>query len=362
MPREPLSGRAGETPSSAFVQQVLVVVGIVALVLFFWQIRNAFLLAFAGVVVAALLFAAAEPIRRFTPLSQKWSLVLAGLLIVVALAATFVLIGNQVATQINVAFNQLPEALDTLERRFGVTLPSPDRLKEQISDKKQSEPGPVALSGQLLTYVASWGAVVLEVITSFILVVIAGVFFAADPETYRKGFVQLFTPAQHERVSETLIVCGRSLRLWLVAQLIAMAIVGVLVGLGAWLIGLPAPLALGLFAALTEFVPVIGPIIGAAPAIVFAATQGTTALIWTIVLFLAIQQLESNVITPLVERRVVSIPPALFLFAVLAFGLLFGALGLVLAAPLTVVAFVAVKKLYVRDTLGEKTVVPGEKN
>ena len=77
-------------------------------------------------------------------------------------------------------------------------------------------------------------------------------------------------------------------------------------------------------------------------------------------LLLAIQQVGSNVITPVVQERMVSIPPALLLFAVLALGLLFGPLGLVVAVPLTVALFVAVKKLYVRQTLGEPTPVPGK--
>lgn len=76
--------------------------------------------------------------------------------------------------------------------------------------------------------------------------------------------------------------------------------------------------------------------------------------------FLVIQQVESNIVQPIVMREAVAIPPAVLLFAVLAFGALFGALGVVLAAPLTVVTFVAVKKLYVRQTLGERTRVPGE--
>jgi predicted PurR-regulated permease PerM len=140
-----------------------------------------------------------------------------------------------------------------------------------------------------------------------------------------------------------------------------MTFVGVLAALGLWLIGLPSPFALGLIAGLLDFVPFVGPILGALPAVLIASTVDGATVLWTILLFTVIQQLEANVVFPLVGRRMVSLPPALALFAILATGVLFGPLGLVVGFPLAVVVFVLVKKLYVRETLGEETPVPGEK-
>ncbi|HET9199563.1 MAG TPA: AI-2E family transporter, partial [Dehalococcoidia bacterium] len=122
----------------------------------------------------------------------------------------------------------------------------------------------------------------------------------------------------------------------------------------------PAALALALLAGLAQFVPLIGPIVAAVPALLIALSEGWQIVLWTLMLYVAIQQVESNVITPLVQRQAVSLPPAVTLFAVVAFGLLFGPLGLLVAPPLAVVALVAVKKLWVRETLGEPTEVPGE--
>jgi predicted PurR-regulated permease PerM len=151
---------------------------------------------------------------------------------------------------------------------------------------------------------------------------------------------------------------GQTLRLWLLAKLIAMVIIGALAGFGTWALGLPAPLALGIFAGMTEFVPIIGPIIGAVPALLLAATEGLSTVLWTLLLFLGIQQLESNLIAPIVEERMVTIPPALLVLGVGVFGGLFGLLGLVLSGPLLVVAFVIVKKLWVREALHESTPMP----
>jgi predicted PurR-regulated permease PerM len=139
-----------------------------------------------------------------------------------------------------------------------------------------------------------------------------------------------------------------------------MTCVGVLSTMAYWLIGLPSPFALGLIAGLLDFIPFLGPILGGLPAVMMAFTVSTEAAIWTIVAAFVIQQIEGNVIFPLVARKVVTVPPALALFAIVAGSVLFGTFGLIFGFPLAVVAYVLVKKLYVRETLGEETPVPGE--
>jgi predicted PurR-regulated permease PerM len=201
---------------------------------------------------------------------------------------------------------------------------------------------------------------IVDAILGIVLVVVAGVYLALDPQLYRRGTVKLFPPEQHQLAGDTMLEIGESLRLWLFGKLISMVLIGMLVGIGTWLIGLPTPLALGIFAGLTEFVPIIGPIVGAIPALLLAATESPTTVLWTLLLFLGIQQIESNLIAPNVEGRMVTIPPALFVLGVGFFGGLFGLLGLVLSGPLLVVAFVAVKKLWVREALHESTPLPSE--
>ena len=139
-----------------------------------------------------------------------------------------------------------------------------------------------------------------------------------------------------------------------------MMLIGVVSGLAFWWIGLPSPLALGLIAGVTNFIPFLGPILGTIPALVFAVTMDLATVLWTLGAVLVIQQLEGNVITPFIQQRAVSMPPALVLFAIVAFGVVFGWLGVFLAVPLAVALTVLVKKLWIRQTLGEQTTVPGE--
>jgi predicted PurR-regulated permease PerM len=130
-------------------------------------------------------------------------------------------------------------------------------------------------------------------------------------------------------------------------------------GLGAWMIGLPSPLALGAIAALANVVPFVGPVASMVPALLIAIPQGGHLWIWTLAMYIAVQQIEGNVIYPFIQRRAVDLPPVMTLAGVLVFGVLFGPLGVILAAPLLVVIFTLVKVLYLRNTLGEPVRLPG---
>jgi predicted PurR-regulated permease PerM len=335
----------------AFLRRVLIVLAVVALALLVWQVRDALLLAFGGVVVAVVLLSLARPLRARLGLSHAWALVTVGVGLGLLAALAGLLIGAPVQAQVAGLVQRLPEALQTLETRFGLRLPPPEQAAQQLD---------LAALGDALGPLASLGALALNAASALVVAVVGGFFLAADPAQYRRGVAKLLPPSQHERAEEAMLASGEALRLWLIAQVVAMALVGLLAGLGTWLLGLPSPLALGLFAGLANFVPFVGAVAGAVPAVLLALAQGGSTALWTALLFIAIQQLESNMITPLIERRMVSLPPALLLFAVVAVGLLFGLPGVILAAPLTVVAFVLVKKLYVRETLGQPTEIPGE--
>lgn len=349
----------------AFLRRVLIVAAVLVLMLLLWQVREALLLTFAGVLVAVLLLAGAKPLEARLGLSRTLSLLAVGLAFAVLLGLAGVLVGSEVTNQVAQLWDQLPRAIGAFEERFSVDIPP---LSEAMPQGGEDESGRASGGGffdasvlrTLAGHAATAGTMIVNALSALIIAVVGGFFLASDPAMYRKGVVMLVPVEQQGRVADALLASGNALRLWLGAQLVSMAIVGTLAGLGTWAIGLPSPLALALFAGIVGFVPLLGAVAGAVPPLLLALAAGGDALLWTAVLFLAIQQLESNMILPLVEKRMVSMPPALMLFAVVAVGLLFGLPGVMLAAPLTVVSYVLVKQLYVRETLGQPTEVPGE--
>ena len=333
-----------------FFRRVLIVMAVIAFAALIWQLSQAFLLFFGAVLVGVLLSAATSFLTRNMGMSRGVALALITLLLVIVVGGVVILFGSQISAQMMDLAQRLPGAIDSLEQRFQL-----GDLSGKLVEQARSN------SGVLLFQITSMAAFVLSVAGNTVLVLVAGGFLAAQPELYRRGALKLVPPEQRQVVGETLDDGGAALKQWVLGQLISMAIVGTLTGLGLWYIGVPAPLALGLVAALAEFIPIIGPILGAIPAVLLAASIDPATLAWTVGLFAVVQQLESNMITPLVQHRMVSLPPVVTVFAVLCFGLLFGPLGLLFAAPLAVVTYVLVTRLYIRELLEEPVKVPGEK-
>lgn len=347
-PRQAPRWRWDGQEETAYVRRVLIALAIVVVAYILWQLRDVLLLAFAAVLVAVILHAFARVLERYARVPARWSLKVATVIIVAGFVGLAVLFGAQLRLQIANVAERLPLAVNTFSKELGlgeVTSQIPQMLEQ---------------GGGFLSRVAGFGGALVGGLADFVLVVIAGIYIASAPRIYQRGVVKLFPQNQHQRVEESLDAAGQALQLWLVAQLIAMSAVGLLSTLAFWWIGLPSPVALGFIAGLSDFIPFVGPIIGALPAVIIAFSQDGNTVLWTLVAVLAIQQIEGNVIFPIVERHVVAVPPALALFAIVAGGVLFGTLGLIVGFPLAVVTFVLVKKLYVRETLGEPTPVPGE--
>ena len=146
---------------------------------------------------------------------------------------------------------------------------------------------------------------------------------------------------------------GATLGRWLIGQSVTMTFVGTLTAFGLWWLGVAAPLALGLIAGMFAFVPYVGPILASAPGILIAAVQGPMPALYAAALYAGVHFVEGNLVTPLVQAEAVELPPVLTLFATLVFGLLLGPVGVLLAAPLTVVLLVVINALYLEDVLGE---------
>ena len=119
-------------------------------------------------------------------------------------------------------------------------------------------------------------------------------------------------------------------------------------------------LVLGIIAGFFEFIPFAGPILSAVPAILIAMVQSPQLAFYTVLLYVFVQHVEAYLIQPIIQQYAVDVPAVVLLFSLLAFGLLFGVIGVLFAAPLTIVSYVLVKRLYVREALGTPTPIPGE--
>jgi predicted PurR-regulated permease PerM len=199
---------------------------------------------------------------------------------------------------------------------------------------------------------------VMGVIANLAVIFFVGVYLAADPALYRDGLVRLFPPEARERTRDILNETGTTLWKWLLGRLLCMAVVGI--GSGIVLAVLKIPLApwLALLAAALAFIPNVGPAVSLAITTLVALPQGLSTAAWVVAAYFALELFESYLLTPLVQHKMVEIPPALLIFVQLIFGLLAGFLGLTVATPILAAAMVIVKRAYLEDTLGDPPGAP----
>ncbi|MBW3560245.1 MAG: AI-2E family transporter [Proteobacteria bacterium] len=358
MAPHPREASATKALDRTFVRRTLFVFAVAGLTFLAWRLVNVFLLAFGAVIVAVLLRSLADPIQKRTPLGGGLSLLAGGLLVVAVLAGAGWLFGSTISGQVAQLSQSLPASIGEVQARIAA-LPFGQEILAQL----QSGGGGMASRlGGLFTRIGSFAFTLVGAGTDLLLVIFGGLYLAIDPQKNRDGLLALFPQGPRERVRDALNATGRALKLWLLGTFVSMIIVGVLTYIGALILGLSSPAALGLFAGLAAFVPIVGPLVSVIPGVLVAMLQGPQMVLWTLLMYFLVQQIESNVTYPFIQGRTVDLPPVLTLFAVLGIGGLLGLLGVVFATPLAVTGFVMVKMLYLRNTLGEDTKAPGEKS
>lgn len=361
--RYPVSTRAEDAPgagpfdghrkrSRILTSKAVIAVGtgasIVLLLLFLWRAASVLLLLFAGLLVAVFMSGSATALSDRTRLSYGWSLAAVLFGLIAFFVGTGWLLAPQIASQISELSETLPQSVASLEsflnqypwgRYLTRSMPSPDEIMS--NDAVWSR-----LTGIFST--------ALGVVANSLFILTVGIYLAATPNLYRRGIVRLVPISKRERAGEVIDALGKALWGWLVGTLISMALIGLLSWLGLMILGVPLSIALGFIAALLEFIPIIGPWLSAIPAVLVAFMTSPTKAVYVALLYLGIQQVEGNLITPIVMRKAVSLPPVLTLSATVIAGLFFGLPGVFLATPLAVVVMVLVRMLYVEDVLGDR--------
>lgn len=341
-------GRTDATPETTRTPVGLtgVALGSAAL-LFLWYIGDAFLVIFAGVLLAAGLDAAASGLGRIVAVPRSWRLAIV-LIVFAALLGGFLSFGSMIAVR------ELADLLATVEQELqrwrGILADAGLGRFVGEGDLAPLLPDPSGVLSHATTAVTG----IFGVLGSAVLVVMLGVFFCFSPGTYRDGVVRLLPSGKRRRMVQVLDEAGGALRWWLVGVAINMAVIALFMTVGLTLIGLPHALALGFQAGLLAFIPTIGPLIAALPIMLVSLSEGYATVLWALGLYAAVQMLESNVLTPLVQMELVALYPGTILVAQLIMLSLFGPVGLALATPLAAVGKVLVQRLYVEDILGER--------
>lgn len=351
--------------SSSFARRVLTVVGIsllgVLALLLLWNGFKLLLVIFAGVLFGVFLNGLTRLVQRRTPLAYGWSFGLVVVVLVALLGLFGWLIGGQIASQADELAQKIPEAIQALtssirEFTWGEwllsNLPSFEEVSQSSGDS--SEAGG---EGGVTTHpLARFFAATLGSLTNLVVALLIGIYAALHRRLYAKGLLHLVPSRHRKRAKEVLQSVIHALRWWFVGRFASMAAVGLLTAVGLVILGVPLALTLGLLAAAFSFVPYIGPLFSFVPAILMGYLESPQTALYVLGLMMLVQFLESYLITPLIQKRAVSIAPVLLISAQLLMGTAAGILGILVATPFTVMLVVLIQLLYVEDMLGDKDV------
>ncbi len=315
----------------------------------FWLAGDVLLLFFAGVLVAIFIDGIARWLRQRIRMSHGLSIAV----VLVVLTLLFGVVGltsaPDIADQVAQLGQELPRAIDNLHRQLGKSRWAKILIDQLPSSYDLSYPGVGLIrkaTGALNTTVA--------VLARMIVIGFIGLFLALHPDMYRRGFLRLIPISRRKRAKEVMDATGTTLRGWLLGKVLSAIAIGVATWTGLQLMGIPLALILSVLAALLSFIPNFGPILAMVPAMLLGLMQSTSVMLYVGLLYLVIQIVETYLLTPWLAHRTANLPPALTIVTQILLGVLFGGMGVIMAAPVTAAAMVLVQKLYVEDVLGDR--------
>lgn len=304
------------------------------------------LVLFAGILFSVVVHGFAEFLADRTPVPRKVAALGSFVGLFVLLGLTMWWSGPRIGDQFARLLERIPEVVSDLGTRIEETDWAAGLL-ERLTSLDFLSNGQDALGG--VTQVFS---TVTSAATSTLVILFVAIFLSFNPSSYRNAVLDLAPEGERrERLREVLDELGRTLRLWMKARLISMAVVGILTGAALAIAGIPLAFALALIAAVLAFVPFIGPLLAVIPAVLIGLGEGVDSALIVVAIYSGVQFLESYLIDPVLEKALISLPPAFVIIFQVFMGTLFGLMGVFLATPMAVVVVVLVQHLYLRAKL-----------
>lgn len=298
------------------------------------------LIIFAGIVFAALLDGGVRLLGKILPIGRGWRLLIVVLLVVAFLMGTIYLTGVQMTEQVT----QLRSTLEVQANRFTGYL-SRQGLMPGASDVN----GIIRQALGSVGRVTSWVGTAIGALTGIFMILILGLFLAMDPRAYERGLQWMVPTDSRPEFAVTIERMGKTLRRLLAGRLIGMAVEGVATGIALAIGGVPMAMLLGIIAGILAFIPNLGAIVTGVLMVAVGFSAGVDTGIWAIGTYLVVQTIDGYVVVPMVAKRTVDLPPALTLGMQIAFGTLFGILGLTLADPMTAMLKTALERSSERE-------------
>lgn len=331
----------------SFSKKVWIVGGIIALIvvllLLFKSLFSLLLLVFAGVIITVYFYGFAGILQRNFHWSPRLCIALSVIINIILLVGFFWFVGARIQQQVSQLADTLPATIQKAKEQINQS-PAGSKLLQHLNSSGDSQK---SLSAIKSFFSSSFG-----VLSDLYIVILLAAFFTASPSLYKKGLVKLLPTKAKEKGTDLIEKISSLLKKWLKGQIIGIFFIAILTGIGLLIIGMPLVLTLALIAGLLNFIPNFGPLIALIPAVLIGLMQGPTTALLIFGMYTFIQIIQSAVTQPIVQKKMISIPPALTIMGQVAMGALAGFWGVLLATPFVAILIVLVEELYVKKQSG----------
>ncbi|RFZ90847.1 AI-2E family transporter [Mucilaginibacter conchicola] len=326
-----------------YIEKVWHTVAIVALLVVSILIArvafNVLLMILAGSLIAVYFHGLGDMIERNTKWNRKvcMTISVAGSFIILGTLLWFM--GTTIQGQIAALSDTLPETINNFKTKFGST-PLGAKVLEYFTQDDNSD--------KMMSTARSFFSTSFGVLGNIYIIMFLGIFFSTHPSLYKDGIVKLFPPQNKPMARKVINRTSQALKGWLKGMMLSMVLIFVMIASGLWIIGIPVALVLALLTALLKLIPNFGSLAAMIPGVLLALTKDLNTAIITALLYTISQTIVSNIVTPLIQKKMINIPPALTIISQVIMGVLSGVLGIILAVPLLSIIIILVDEIYVK--------------
>jgi predicted PurR-regulated permease PerM len=336
-----------KTPKElTYTQKVWHTVGIVAFVAIMILVAqvafNVLLLSLAGCLIAVYFHGLGDLIQRHT----KWRRILC---MTVSIAGSFIVLGvllwfmgSKIQAQISVLSDSLPHTISNAKKQLAQT-----ELGHKVLDMFAGDNSGKELATAQQFFSTSFG-----VLGNMYIILFLGIFFTASPSLYKDGII-LLVPKSNKPVATAIINrSSQALKGWLKGTMLSMVLIAILLPIGLAIMGVPVALVLGLLTAILVIVPNFGSAVAMIPGVLLALTISPGTALIVALIYIVVQTLVSNIIAPIIQKKMINLPPALTIVAQLVMAAVGGVMGIIMAIPLLAIVMILVDELYVKRANG----------
>jgi predicted PurR-regulated permease PerM len=340
----PLSENNTTKINSSFEKRIWVAAAIISFIVIFLFLFKALfsvlLLILAGVLIALYFYGVAGIFQRNFKWSSKLSIIISVLLNVILIVALVWFVGARIQQQTSQLADTLPATIQNAKEQISQSSLG-RKLLEQFNSSGDST--------KTLSIVKRFFSSSFGILSDLYIVLLLASFFIASPSVYKKGIVKLLPIKAKEKGADVINKLSNILKKWLKGQLIGILFIGVLTAIGLIIIGMPMVLTLALIAGFLNFIPNFGPLIALIPAVLISLLQGPGTALIIVCMYTLIQIIQSAIEQPLIQKKMINIPPALTIIGQVGMGLLAGFWGVLLATPVITILMVLIEELYLRE-------------